>query len=60
MPFDSANANNNHDIVRLKEVHKVYQMGTQQVRALDGVSITFKMGSFWAIMGPSPGMGSRR
>ncbi|MCF7958155.1 MAG: ABC transporter ATP-binding protein [Phycisphaerae bacterium] len=40
-------------MVRLTDVHKVYQMGTQQVRALDGVSITFKRGSFWAIMGAS-------
>ncbi|UCG60249.1 MAG: ABC transporter ATP-binding protein [Phycisphaerales bacterium] len=28
-------------------------MGTQEVKALAGVSISFKKGSFWAIMGPS-------
>jgi putative ABC transport system ATP-binding protein len=28
-------------------------MGTQQVLALNGVSVTFTKGSFWAIMGPS-------
>ena len=32
---------------------KVYQMGTTEVRALDGVSAVFRQGSFWAIMGPS-------
>jgi putative ABC transport system ATP-binding protein len=28
-------------------------MGTQQVKALNGVSASFEKGSFWAIMGPS-------
>jgi putative ABC transport system ATP-binding protein len=28
-------------------------MGKQQVRALAGVNVSFKRGSFWAIMGPS-------
>jgi putative ABC transport system ATP-binding protein len=41
------------EIVRLENVHKIYQMGTQEVRALAGVSISFTRGSFWAIMGPS-------
>ena len=40
-------------IVRLNNARKIYQMGTQQVNALDGVSISFQRGSFWAIMGPS-------
>ena len=40
-------------IVRLNNARKIYQMGTQQVHALDGVSISFQRGSFWAIMGPS-------
>jgi len=40
-------------IVRLEEAHKVYPMGRQQVWALRGVSISFRQGSFWAIMGPS-------
>lgn len=39
--------------IRLTEVKKTYQMGNQQVNALDGVTISFKKGSFWAIMGPS-------
>lgn len=40
-------------IIQLKNVHKTYQMGTQKVKALAGVSISFRRGSFWAIMGPS-------
>jgi len=37
----------------VENVRKVYRMGTQEVRALDGVTATFGRGSFWAIMGPS-------
>ena len=44
---------NNGDIIRLENAHKVYQMGLEQVNALAGVTISFKRGSFWAIMGPS-------
>jgi putative ABC transport system ATP-binding protein len=40
-------------IVRLENVRKTYQMGSEKVHALAGVSINFKPGSFWAIMGPS-------
>jgi putative ABC transport system ATP-binding protein len=43
----------NSEIVRLENAQKIYQMGTQQVRALAGVTASFKKGSFWAIMGPS-------
>lgn len=45
--------NDDHEIARLVNAHKIYQMGAQQVRALNGVSVTFTRGSFWAIMGPS-------
>lgn len=45
--------NNNNDIIRLENARKIYQMGQQQVAALAGVTISFKKGSFWAIMGPS-------
>ncbi len=40
-------------VAKFQDVTKVYQMGTQQVNALAGVSIAFDRGSFWAIMGPS-------
>lgn len=43
----------NEEIVKLEDVHKIYEMGPQQVRALNNVSISFNKGSFWAIMGPS-------
>ncbi|MHC4482688.1 MAG: ABC transporter ATP-binding protein [Planctomycetota bacterium] len=45
--------NSEADIVRLENVEKIYQMGKQQVRALTGVTVSFRRGSFWAIMGPS-------
>ena len=38
---------------QLTDVVKVYRMGTQEVRALAGVSVAFRPGSFWAIMGAS-------
>ena len=44
---------NGKEIVRLVDARKTYQMGTEQVRALAGVTVSFKAGSFWAIMGPS-------
>jgi putative ABC transport system ATP-binding protein len=37
----------------LTDVVKLYRMGSQDVRALAGVSVSFLPGSFWAIMGPS-------
>lgn len=39
--------------VLIQDVTKIYHMGTSAVRALDGVSASFRKGSFWAIMGPS-------
>ena len=52
--METATVNNPpENIIRLENVHKIYQMGTQQVNALAGVSISFARGSFWAIMGPS-------
>ena len=41
------------DIIRLENVSKIYHMGTQDVKALAGITISFQYGSFWAIMGPS-------
>ena len=40
-------------LVRLEEVKKTYLMGPTEVHALDGVSVDFEAGSFWALMGPS-------
>ena len=46
-------SNDHQEIIRLENAHKIYQMGTEQVRALAGVNVSFNKGSFWAIMGPS-------
>ncbi|MBC8218294.1 MAG: ATP-binding cassette domain-containing protein, partial [Planctomycetes bacterium] len=40
-------------VIQFEDVHKVYQMGEEQVHALAGVTLSFSAGSFWAIMGPS-------
>ncbi len=41
------------NLVRFDNIRKIYEMGAQQVKALNDVSISFQKGSFWAIMGPS-------
>jgi len=40
-------------MVRLEKAKKTYRMGKEEVRALDGVTLSFKGGEFWAVMGPS-------
>jgi len=37
----------------LEDVQKVYFLGTQEVRALDGITVSFMPGSFWSVTGPS-------
>ena len=39
--------------VKLENAKKIYVMGSEEVRALNGVDLSVKPGSFWAIMGPS-------
>jgi putative ABC transport system ATP-binding protein len=41
------------EIVRLRDVVKIYGSERSGVRALDGVTIGFRRGSFTAVMGPS-------
>jgi len=41
------------NLIRFENIRKIYEMGSQQVKALNGVSVSFEKGSFWAIMGPS-------
>ena len=48
-----ANDIHNGAVIKLKDVRKIYQMGTEQVHALAGVTLSIAPGSFWAIMGPS-------
>ena len=50
---DGAPATTAATVARFEDVTKVYQMGATEVHALAGVSISFEVGSFWAIMGPS-------
>jgi putative ABC transport system ATP-binding protein len=40
-------------IISCRDLHKVYVMGDQEVRALNGVSLDIHKGEFVAIMGPS-------
>jgi putative ABC transport system ATP-binding protein len=42
----------NH-IIRLEDANKVYSVGSNDVKALNGINVSFERGDFWAIMGPS-------
>jgi putative ABC transport system ATP-binding protein len=41
------------ELIRIANLTKVYQLGDLSVKALRGISVTIKRGSFVAIMGPS-------
>jgi putative ABC transport system ATP-binding protein len=40
-------------MIRVQNMHKIYQMGNNQVHALNGVSLHIKANEFTAIIGPS-------
>ncbi|MEA3286583.1 MAG: ABC transporter ATP-binding protein [Candidatus Marinimicrobia bacterium] len=40
-------------LIQVKDLHKIYQMGITEVRALDGVSINIESNEYISIMGPS-------
>ena len=40
-------------LIEIQDVHKIYDMGEDKVRALDGVSLVIQEGEYVAIMGPS-------
>ena len=40
-------------VITLEDAFKIYPMGSEEVRALNGISVSFEEGSFWAIMGQS-------
>jgi len=40
-------------VAELDDVERVYEMGTEQVHALDGVSFRIRRGEYWSIMGAS-------
>lgn len=41
------------EIIRLEDIFKIYRVGNQEVRALDGVSLSVFRNEYVAIMGPS-------
>jgi putative ABC transport system ATP-binding protein len=47
---DAANSNN---LMQIEDLWKTYQMGSEEVHALRGVSFTIERGAYVAIMGPS-------
>lgn len=40
-------------VIKLEDAYKIYPMGSEEVRALNGVDVSFEEGGFWAIMGQS-------
>jgi len=40
-------------MIETRGLHKIYQMGSIQVRALDGIDLSIDKGEFVGIMGPS-------
>ncbi len=40
-------------MIKLHNVHRTYKLGTQSIRALDGIDLHIKKGEFVSIMGPS-------
>jgi putative ABC transport system ATP-binding protein len=40
-------------LIELKDIYKIYQMGTEEVRANDGITLTIYRGEFVAIVGKS-------
>ena len=41
------------EIIRLEDICRIYRVGSQEVRALDGVSLSVYKNEYVAIMGPS-------
>jgi putative ABC transport system ATP-binding protein len=45
--------NTDMNIIKIENISKIYQVGNQEVRALDGVSLSIERNEYVAIMGPS-------
>ena len=41
------------EIIKVKDVYKIYQVGTQEVKALNGLSMSVNKNEYVALMGPS-------
>ena len=48
-----SNGTSGHPLIQLRDVRKLYPMGTEIVRALDGVSLDVYPNEYVAVMGPS-------
>src|SRR5215472_8284691 len=53
MPAATATSAAGSDLIRLEQIHKIYDMGEAQVHALRGVSLRVAGGEFVAVMGAS-------
>src|SRR5690625_8682 len=42
--------NNGHALIELRDVERIYRMGTEEVRALDGVSLTVRPNEYVAVL----------
>lgn len=51
--MSKTNTDNIPDVISFNNIQKHYDVGTQVVKALNGVSCTIKQGEYVAIMGPS-------
>ena len=40
-------------LISLKDIYKIYNVGGEEVRALDGINLEIKENEYLAIMGPS-------
>ena len=43
----------NRPLIEMKDIYKIYQMGSEEVRANDGISLSIEKGEFVAILGKS-------
>jgi len=40
-------------LIELRDIRRIYRMGTQEVRALDGITLDIRQGDYASIIGPS-------